>query len=155
MHDIHTAPELVVERWFNTPAPLTLAGLRKRVVLIYAFQMLCRGCVEHSIPQAKWAHGKFASVRLQVLGLHSVFERHDVMNAEALRMFVEQNGLHFPVAIDAPSPNSSIPQTMRRYDMQGTPTFVAIDASGRRRYQHFGHLGGAQVEAIVAELLAV
>src|SRR3546814_10131498 len=42
-----TAPELDVVRWFNS-APLTLAGLRGRVVVIGAFQMLCPGCVSRS-----------------------------------------------------------------------------------------------------------
>ena len=37
------APELVVSRWFNTSEPLTLAGLRGRVVMLHAFQMLCPG----------------------------------------------------------------------------------------------------------------
>src|SRR5690606_20270412 len=39
------APELQVSRWFNTPAPLSLAALRGRVVVVEAFQMLCPGCV--------------------------------------------------------------------------------------------------------------
>ena len=42
------APELVVESWFNTREPLTLADLRGRVVLLHAFQMLCPGCVAHN-----------------------------------------------------------------------------------------------------------
>ena len=48
-----SAPELQVAQWFNTDAPVTLAGLRGKVVLVYAFQMLCPGCVTHTIPQAE------------------------------------------------------------------------------------------------------
>jgi hypothetical protein len=47
------APELSVMRWFNQPEPLSLAKLRGRVVLLYAFQMLCPGCVAHGTPQAE------------------------------------------------------------------------------------------------------
>ena len=47
-----SAPELQVAQWFNTDAPVTLTGLRGKVVLVYAFQMLCPGCVTHTIPQA-------------------------------------------------------------------------------------------------------
>ena len=47
-----SAPELQVAQWFNTDAPVTLAGLRGKVVLVDAFQMLCPGCVTHTIPQA-------------------------------------------------------------------------------------------------------
>src|SRR3546814_6731649 len=50
-----TAPELDVVRWFNS-APLTLAGLRGRVVVIGAFQMLCPGCVSESLPQLRRIH---------------------------------------------------------------------------------------------------
>ena len=50
------APEIAVNRWFNTKEPLTLAALRGRPVLIHAFQMLCPGCVSHGTPQAEKAH---------------------------------------------------------------------------------------------------
>jgi peroxiredoxin len=47
------APELQVERRFNSDKPMTLAGLRGKVVVLHAFQMLCPGCVTHTIPQVK------------------------------------------------------------------------------------------------------
>ena len=36
----NTAPELLVQAWFNTDRPLLLAGLRGRVVVLAAFQVL-------------------------------------------------------------------------------------------------------------------
>ncbi len=39
---LRRAPELRTELWFNTRAPVILQSLRGRVVLIEAFQMLCR-----------------------------------------------------------------------------------------------------------------
>jgi hypothetical protein len=36
------APAWSTSRWFNTSEPLTLDTLRGRVVLLHAFQMLCR-----------------------------------------------------------------------------------------------------------------
>ncbi len=53
------APELAVSQWFNTPEPLSLAGLRGKVVLLHAFQMLCPGCTAHGTPQAERAHQMF------------------------------------------------------------------------------------------------
>jgi peroxiredoxin len=50
------APEPQVERWFNSDKPMTLAGLRGKVVVLHAFQMLCPGCVSHAIPQVKRLH---------------------------------------------------------------------------------------------------
>ncbi len=35
------APELPAERWFDTDEPITLAGLRRKMVVIHASQMLC------------------------------------------------------------------------------------------------------------------
>ncbi len=50
---VSVAPELEVTTWLNTHGPLSLAALRGKVVVVYAFQMLCPGCVSHGIPQAK------------------------------------------------------------------------------------------------------
>jgi peroxiredoxin len=69
-------PEIAVSRWFNTPEPLTLSGLRGRPVLLHAFQMLCPGCVAHGTPQTQRAFNLFKHSDLQVIGLHTVFEHH-------------------------------------------------------------------------------
>ncbi|HWL46812.1 MAG TPA: TlpA family protein disulfide reductase, partial [Sphingomonadaceae bacterium] len=68
------APELDVAQWFNTPTPLTLAGLRGKVVALHAFQMLCPGCVAEGLPQAKRMARLFDPARVAVIGLHTVFE---------------------------------------------------------------------------------
>jgi hypothetical protein len=43
---------------------------------------------------------------------------------------------------------------MAAYEMQGTPTVVLIDATGRRRAQHFGPVEDLQLGAEVGRLLA-
>ena len=53
----HPAPEFEVSAWLNAPGPVTLAAQRGKVVAVYAFQMLCPGCVSHAIPQAKNVQG--------------------------------------------------------------------------------------------------
>ncbi|MET0344115.1 MAG: TlpA disulfide reductase family protein [Polyangiales bacterium] len=146
------APPLVVAQWFNSPAPIELASLRGRVVLIYAFQMLCPGCVQFTIPQAKEVHAEFDSERLVVLGLHTVFEDHDRMTPQALEEFIAENQLRFPIGVDMP--DARLPKTMKAYDMQGTPTVVIIDAEGRRRVQHFGHVTDLQLSATLNALIA-
>ena len=78
------APEITVSRWFNTPEPLTLAGLRGRPVLLHAFQMLCPGCVSHGTPQTQRAFELFRNSDLQVIGLHTVFEHHAAMTPVSL-----------------------------------------------------------------------
>jgi len=141
------APAWSVSRWFNTREPLTLDALRGRVVVLHAFQMLCPGCVSHGIPQAQRVASQFADAPVSVVGLHSVFEHHDVMGPTALEVFLHEYRVRFPVAVDQPGQDGdSMPQTMRAYGMRGTPTVVLVDAIGRIRQHVFGayddlHLG--------------
>jgi len=145
--------------WLNTPEPLTLESLRGKVVLLHAFQMLCPGCVAHGIPQAQRVASLFAGAPLVVIGLHTVFEHHEAMQLESLRAFLHEYRVKFPVGVDAPSATGdAIPQTMKAYAMQGTPTTVLIDAQGRRRRQLFGlHedlLLGAELATLLSEVSA-
>lgn len=132
------APELAVSQWFNTPAPITLAGMRGRVVLLHAFQMLCPGCVAHGTPQAQRAHALFRSSDLAVIGLHTVFEHHAAMTPVSLEAFIHENRLSFPIAVDTPGTDGPIPQTMQRYGMRGTPTAILIGRDGGIRHHGFG-----------------
>lgn len=148
------APEWDVAQWFNTEAPLTLADLRGRVVLLHAFQMLCPACVQHATPQAQQAHQRFASAGLAVVGLHTVFEHHAVMGPAALEAYIFENRLGFPIGVDRPDGRGGIPATMRAYGMEGTPTLVLIDRQGRVRQQHFGHLPDLVLGLAIGMLLA-
>ena len=44
------APELQITEWINNEGSITLQGLRGKVVVLEAFQMLCPGCVAHGLP---------------------------------------------------------------------------------------------------------
>lgn len=149
------APELQVSRWFNAPAPLSLAALRGRVVVIEAFQMLCPGCVSHGLPQAQRVRQVFAREDVEVIGLHTVFEHHAAMTPVALEAFLHEYRIGFPVGVDAASETGPIPRTMAAYGMRGTPTLLLIDRAGRLRQQHFGQLEdlvlGAQIALLIGE----
>lgn len=114
------APELQISDWLNTAQPLTLAALRGKVVVLHAFQMLCPGCVQFGIPLAQRMHETFDPKQVAVIGLHTVFEHHAVMNREALAVFIHEYKLHFPIGIDKPDAQHGIPLTMRAYNLQGT-----------------------------------
>ena len=119
------APPLATTRWFNTDTQLTLEGFRGRVVVVLAFQMLCPGCVARSIPLAQRIEQIFDRRDIAVIGLHTVFEHHDVMTPEALSVFLSEYRVQFPVGVDTLNPNGdSIPVTMQAYQMQGTPTWI-------------------------------
>lgn len=152
MHPI--APELQVAAWLNAAQPLSLTQLRGKVVAIYAFQMLCPGCVSHGIPQAKAIRAAFDEQDVAVLGLHSVFEHHAVMHRAALEAFLHEYRIGFPVAIDQPSPHGPVPLTMAQYQLRGTPTLILIDRQGRLRLSHFGQAEDMRVGALIGQLVA-
>lgn len=148
------APELQVAAWLNTAKPLSLARLRGKVVAIYAFQMLCPGCVSHGIPQAKGIRQLFGQDEVAVLGLHTVFEHHDAMNEGALKAFVHEYRIGFPVGIDRAGDTGPVPRTMERYGLRGTPTLLLFDRQGVLRHSLFGRTEDMQVGALIGRLLA-
>ncbi|QGM99699.1 peroxiredoxin family protein [Methylocystis parvus] len=148
------APELAVSRWFNAAAPITLASLRGRVVMLHAFQMLCPGCVSHGTPQAQRAQQLFRNTDLAVIGLHAVFEHHAAMTPVSLEAFIHEYRLTFPIGVDEASSGDPIPVTMRRYEMRGTPTCVLIGRDGTVRHHGFGQEDDMALGAIIGTLLA-
>lgn len=151
------APEWRVSEWFNSDAPLTLETLRGKVIVAFAFQMLCPGCVHESIPQAKRVHETFDGNAVVTIGLHTVFEHHEAMRPVSLRAFIHENRLMFPVGVDAHDGDDPLPVTMRAYQMRGTPTLLLVDRAGRLRRQAFGHLPdlalGAEIMALIGETI--
>jgi peroxiredoxin len=132
------APELDVAGWRNAPSGgLQLAKLQGQVVVLYAFQMLCPGCVLHGTPLAKRIHELFSGSGVTVIGLHTVFEHHQAMTPDCLDVYLSEFQVRFPVGIDRQT-SEGLPATMRAYEMNGTPTFVLIDQSGHVRQQFFG-----------------
>ena len=146
------APELAITCWFNTTNNPTLANLRGEVVVIEAFQMLCPGCVSHGLPQAKRIQQGFHD-DVTVLGLHCVFEHHDAMTPVSLEAFLHEYRITFPVGVDAHAPGISLPITMGRYQLRGTPSLVVIDRAGRIRLNAFGQIDDLYVGAILARLI--
>ncbi|HJQ58387.1 MAG TPA: redoxin domain-containing protein [Vineibacter sp.] len=155
MTTAEAAPEWQISEWFNSDAPLSLPALRGKVIVAFAFQMLCPGCVHESIPQAKRVHETFKGGSVATIGLHTVFEHHDAMRPVSLKAFIHENRLPFPVGVDAHEGDDPLPVTMRRYAMRGTPTLLLIDRAGRLRRQAFGHVPdlalGAEIMALIGE----
>ncbi len=153
MNALPLAPAWQVSRWFNS-APMTLADLRGRVVVAHAFQMLCPGCAMQALPQMQRLQQALGSKRLAVIGLHTVFEHHAQQGPDALEAFLHEYRYTFAVGVDAPTEGDPLPQTMRAYGMQGTPTLLLIDAQGRLREHHFGVVDDLALGIALGELLA-
>src|SRR5699024_8139985 len=131
--------ELDVSEWINHPG-LTPDDLRGKVVHIEVFQMLCPGCVNHSIPQAVKIHRKVEVTALQVIGLHSVFEHHEVMTPAAWTVFMSECEIPFPIAVYRPREGERSPSTMKKYRQEGTASTILVDRKGRIGQVQFGQV---------------
>lgn len=148
------APDWQVRQWLNTPQPLALAGLRGKIVVLHAFQMLCPGCVSHAVPQAERLHRMLPPEQAAVIGLHTVFEHHEAMAPVALKAFLHENRITHPVGIDRPGGDDPIPLTMRAYGLRGTPSLMLIDRQGRLRLHEFGRVDDLALGLTLGQLLA-
>ena len=146
--------EIIASDWLNTSAPLSLVALRGKVVALEAFQMLCPGCVSHGLPQAQTIRRIFPEDEVAVIGLHSVFEHHAAMTPIALRAFLHEYRITFPVAIDMPGEAGPLPKTMEALGLRGTPSLLLYDRSGELRAHHFGQVHDMVIGAEIAALLA-
>jgi cytochrome c biogenesis protein CcdA/thiol-disulfide isomerase/thioredoxin len=144
-----TAPEFVGnERWFNTPGdrPLSLAGLRGRVVLVDFWTYSCINCLR-TLPYLKAWDAKYRRDGLTIVGVHTPefpFER-EAGNVETA---IAENGIRYPVAQDNEQ------ATWNAYGNQYWPAEYFVDAQGRVRYVHFGEGEYGEKEKVIRELLA-
>ena len=146
------APPLQVAQWFHAGTGLELDALRGRVVALHAFQMLCPGCVSHGLPQALRIRQTFRPEDVVVLGLHSVFEHHEAMTPVALRAFLHEYRIRFPVAVDQPD-RGPMPRTMAEWGLEGTPSLILFDRQGRMRARHLGSVPDMAVGAEIMQLV--
>lgn len=144
------APEWDVSEWIGTPSPL--ASLRGKVVMLEAFQMLCAGCVNYGIPQAQRVARMFPNVA--VIGLHTVFEHHDVTGPAALKVFLHEFGVRFPVGVDRHDSDGGLPVTMRTYGLEGTPSTLLFDKHGTLVFSHLGKIDDLALGVMIGQLIS-
>jgi cytochrome c biogenesis protein CcdA/thiol-disulfide isomerase/thioredoxin len=144
-----SAPEFVDnQKWFNTPGgkPLTLRGLRGRVVLVDFWTYSCINCLR-TLPYLTAWDKTYRKDGLTIIGVHSPefpFEK-DAGNVEEA---IKRNGIHYPVVQDNDL------ATWTAYSNQYWPAEYFIDAKGRVRFAHFGEGEYDEKEQIIRELLA-
>src|SRR5437764_49096 len=116
------APELEGGRgWLNTDRPLSIAGLRGKVVLLDFWTYGCVNCM-HVIPDLRALEEKY-SKQLVVIGVHSAkFENEK--ETENIRHIILRYGLEHPVVNDADF------RIWRAYAVRAWPTLVLIDTDG-------------------------
>lgn len=142
------APRLTgIDQWLNTPggAPVSLASLRGRVVLVDFWAYSCINC-QRSIPHVVAWDAAYRDLGLTVIGVHSpeyAFEKDAANVAAGARNF----GITYPVALDN---NLS---TWTNYRNRYWPAHYLIDAQGTVRHIQFGEGDYANTEKLIRELL--
>lgn len=142
------APEWEVERWLNVVEPPSLASWRGRVVVAYAFQSGCPGCVEHALPQLAEIRRAHPEGDLIVAALHTSVEP---LAAGQLEDLLRRQGIRFPVAVDRPTVRA-LPRTAELYGLDGTPALLLIDREGYLRRRSYGTPARAELETWLGAL---
>lgn len=140
------APELThIEQWLNSP-PLTMAGLRGKVVLVDFWTYSCINCLRTLPYVTKW-HAKYKDQGLVVLGVHTpeyAFER----KTSNVQTAIKRYNIQYPVAQDNEY------GTWKAYNNQYWPAAYLIDRGGKIVLTHFGEGGYDEMEAAIKRLLA-
>jgi cytochrome c biogenesis protein CcdA/thiol-disulfide isomerase/thioredoxin len=143
------APEFTGNQmWFNTPGdqPLTLAGLRGKVVLVDFWTYTCINCIR-TLPYLEGWYRKYHRDGLEIVGVHSPefpFEKE----AGNVQRAIDQFGITYPVAQDNDL------ATWDAYSNQYWPADYLIDSKGDIRLVHFGEGGYSEAESAIRSLLA-
>ncbi|MDO5067218.1 MAG: cytochrome c biogenesis protein DipZ [Propionibacteriaceae bacterium] len=139
------APELQgITSWVNSE-PVTLAGLRGKVVLVDFWTYSCINCVRTQPYLNAW-YERYRDAGFEIIGVHApefAFEKVPENVAKA----VADAGIEYPVALDNDF------ATWRAYSNRYWPAKYLIDAEGKIRWVHFGEGDYDEAEAQIRELL--
>jgi cytochrome c biogenesis protein CcdA/thiol-disulfide isomerase/thioredoxin len=145
LEDYGPAPDFHgVTRWLNSE-PLTLRGLRNRVVLVDFWTYSCINCLR-TLPYIRAWDERYRDAGLTIVGVHSpefAFERVE----SNVRENVRKLGVRYPVALD----NDFV--TWQSWRNQYWPAKYLIDKRGHVRYYHFGEGDYAETEEAIRTLL--
>jgi cytochrome c biogenesis protein CcdA/thiol-disulfide isomerase/thioredoxin len=140
------APDFTgIDHWLNS-GPLTMAGLRGKVVLVDFWTYSCINCIR-TLPYVEAWYQKYAADGLVIVGVHTpefAFESDTGNVAGAIARF----GITYPVAQDNEY------ATWQAYSNEYWPADYLIDATGHIRSVHFGEGDYLQTEADIRSLLA-
>lgn len=145
-------PEFTTQRWLNSDAKITLKDLRGKVIFVTVAQITCPGSVKYGLPQAARIRKSFTDGEVAVLGLNMAFENFETQTPDRVQAFLNESGLTFPFALDKPN-GEDLPQTMKDYELQGTPAILLFDRQGRLRRHYLGAVDDLRLGAEIMGLL--
>ena len=144
--DFGPAPELAGSIWINTSAPLRLADLRGRVVLLEMWTFECVNC-QHVLPTLTAWYREYGPQGLVIIGDHFP-EFPEERSLANLKAAVARLGIPYPVVQDNDGVN------WQAYASNAWPTLYLIDKNGRIRYVQVGEGGYDAEQAAIRILLA-
>lgn len=116
------APELTGGKgWLNTDRPLSLAGLKGKMVLLDFWTYGCINCI-HIIPDLKRLESRYEN-KLVVIGVHSA-KFDNEKETENIRRIILRYGIEHPVINDADF------KIWDAYSIRAWPGLVLIDPAG-------------------------
>lgn len=140
------APEFTGGKgWLNTDKPLSVAGLKGKVVLLDFWTYGCINCI-HIIPDLKRLEAKYPN-NLVVIGVHSAkFDNEkDIAN---IRQIVIRYGIEHPIINDADF------KIWEAYAIRAWPGLVVIDPDGYVIKTVFGEGHYDELDRTIAETIA-
>ena len=139
------APEFAgTQEWLNSE-PLSLDGLRGRVVLIDFWTYTCVNCIR-TLPYLQSWHQRYAEDGLVIVGVHTPefeFEKR----LDNVRQATIDEGVAWPVVQDNEF------SVWRSYGNRYWPAKYLIDHTGVIRYRHFGEGKYGETEEEIRKLL--
>ena len=139
------APEISGGQWINSE-PLTLKGLRGRVVLIEFWTFACYNC-RNTLPTVKEWDARYRDKGLTIIGVHTP-ELDIERNIDSLRREIASLGIKYPVVSDNDY------STWKAYKVEAWPTLFVLDKQGRVRWTHVGEGAYTETEEVIKKLIA-
>jgi Thioredoxin like C-terminal domain/AhpC/TSA family len=141
-------PELVgIDGWLNTDGPLTMTGLRGKVVLV---EFCTYSCINwrRTLPYVNRWHTEYGPQGLQIIGVHTPefgFERVRPNVESAIR----ELDVRYPIAQDNEY------QTWSAWGNRAWPSFYLLDRDGRLRLVREGEGNSQEIEAAIRSQLGL
>ncbi len=140
------APELAGDKgWLNTDKPLSIAGLKGKVVLLDFWTYGCINCI-HIIPDLKKLEAKYPN-NLVVIGVHSAKFDNEKDTAN-IRQIILRYGIEHPVVNDADF------KIWESYAIRAWPACVLIDPNGYVIKTLFGEGHYDELDETISETIA-
>ncbi len=141
----YQAPEIVgVKDWINSE-PITLEGLKGKVVLVDFWTYSCINCIRNNPYLIKW-HEQYKDKGFEIVGLHAPEFAFERVKANVEKAVKDQN-IPYPVGLDNDF------ATWGAFQNQYWPTLYLIDGEGNVRRIHSGEGEYAETEEAIRGLI--